>query len=75
MRFKWHLPGREGRDLTFHDELRAIETLIAAHPDEWAELLDGLGHTARLDDKRRQKRRRAWQLLILAGSEPYPAAA
>jgi len=59
MRFKWHLPGAEGRDLTFYDELRAIEALIAAHPDEWADLLTGLGDTARLDDKRRQRRRRA----------------
>ena len=59
MRFKWHLPGREGRDLTFYDELRAIEALIAAHPDEWAELLTGLGDTTRLDDKRRARRRRA----------------
>jgi hypothetical protein len=57
MRFEWHLPGREGRDLTFYDELRAIEALIAAHPDEWAELLTDLSDTVRLDDRRRQKRR------------------
>ena len=58
-RFEWHLPGREGRDLTFHDELRAIEALIAAHPEEWGELLSSLGGMTRLDDARRAKRRRA----------------
>ena len=58
-RFEGHLPGREGRDLTFYDELRAIEALIAAHPDEWTELLTGLGDMTRLDEKRRQKRARA----------------
>ena len=57
MRFRWHMPGTEGRDLTFYDELRAIEALIAAHPDEWDELLADLGVTVRLDDRRRQKRR------------------
>ena len=57
-RFRWHIPGRAGADLTFHDELRAIEALIAAHPDEWDELLAGIGETVRLDDRRRQKRRR-----------------
>ena len=58
-RFEWHLSGGEGRDLTFHDELRAIEALIAAHPEEWDELLSGLGGMTRLDDARRAKRRRS----------------
>ena len=56
---QWRSPATPGRDLTFYDELRAIEALIAAHPDEWAELLDGLGGMTRLDEKRRQRRQRS----------------
>jgi hypothetical protein len=58
MRFKWQHPGRPGADLTFLDELRAIEALIAAHPGEFEAFLTGLGDTVRLDEARRNKRRR-----------------
>jgi hypothetical protein len=42
----------------FRDELLAIAALIARHPDEFADLLAGIGSTVRLDDVRRAKRRR-----------------
>lgn len=58
-RYRWHQPGKAGADLTFHDELIAIQALIEAHPEEFDELLTGLGATTRLDDRRRQRRRRA----------------
>jgi hypothetical protein len=58
MRVRWQMPGRDGADLTFLDELRAIEALIAAHPDEWDELLTGLGQTTRLDERRFRRPRR-----------------
>lgn len=39
-------------------ELRAIELLIAAHPDEFTAAVEGLADTATLADARRAKRRR-----------------
>lgn len=57
-RYRWQQPGRPDADMTFHDELMAIQALIEAHQDEFNGLLAGLSETTRLDDRRRQRRRR-----------------
>ena len=50
--------GESAKTVTFRDELLAIAALIDAHRDEFDDLLSGLRDTVRLDEKRRERRRR-----------------
>jgi hypothetical protein len=57
-RLQWRSdPRRPDADLSFHDELMAITALIDAHPEEFAELLDGLSATVSLASRRTARRR------------------
>lgn len=47
-----------GELVRFQHELHAIAALIAAHPDEFTDYLDGLDHTVSLDERRRLRKRR-----------------
>lgn len=47
--------GSEDRFHQIRNELLAIEALIAAHPDEFAELVAGIGSTVNLGDKRTER--------------------
>lgn len=51
-------PGDEGRDL-FARELRALAALVEAHPEEFADYLQGLTETLSLDAARQARQRRA----------------
>jgi len=52
------MSGPGPKSISFRDELIAIAALIEAHPDEFDELLTGLRDTVRLDEARRNRRRR-----------------
>jgi hypothetical protein len=52
------MQGPTAKSVSFRDELLAIAALVEAHPDEFDELLTGLRDTVRLDEKRRERRRR-----------------
>jgi hypothetical protein len=61
-RYRWHRAGQPDADMSFHDELIALAALVAAHGEEFDELLDGLQAATRLDERRAAKRRQAGRL-------------
>lgn len=58
LKFKWEREPEKARRRRFADELRAVGLLVEAHREEFDRLVDGLGDTSDLGDRRAARRYR-----------------